>query len=191
MSLMWKARFTLFLIICAFVMVTGCAPRIDPTETPLAATATLTRVPATVPTQPAPTSTALPASPTPAPSATAPSPSEEVFEFTWEGSWNVWIANPKISIVNSVVFEISGADARSSWYEGTRRVNLEGTLSEDGSTITGTFWNSDVESLDIILILDPSGAFFTGIADTDIGPGQFCGTRISQDRPKPCRAETP
>ncbi len=118
-------------------------------------------------------------------------PTAETFPLAWDGEWNVWIANPKISIVNRVNFVVIDNSVRSTWYEGTRQVILEGIVNVDGTTITGVFWNSDVESLSVNLTLDPSGSFFTGIADSDTGAGQFCGTRTDPKRPDPCRTESP
>ena len=182
------------MIIFAFTWLTACAsppaptqeePARPPSQVAPSATENQLVTPPTL--EPATTPTAEPTSEP----VTQQTPEPVVYPFEWSGTWNVWIGNPKISIVNTAVFEVDQAEVRSSWYEGTRLVTLEGTLSEDGSILTGTFWNSDVEALDITLLLDPSGAFFTGIADSETGAGQFCGTRSDPSRPSPCRAEVP
>jgi hypothetical protein len=179
------------LIIFASGLLAGCmqtAPDATPTLTSSApaATAAPTATQAAAATS-SPAPTPLPTE-TPAPTATA---SPESFPFTWEGTWNIWVGSPSVSIVKTIEFEVAGSALNAVWLEGSRQVSLNGVISADGGTVSGIFRNSDAEALEVLLVLDPSGAFFTGDADSEAGPGQFCGTRTDPQRPRPCRASAP
>ena len=175
----------------AATRLTTSSPQPTQTETPLA----LEPAAETVAQTATPLATETPAE-TAAPTAAAgPSPTPfpvVAVEPDWSGDWEVYIANPRISIVKVIQFNLPTGEERSvkaEWYEGTRLVYLDAVLSENGRTITGTFWNSDVEMLDVVLTLSPDATYFTGTADSPNGPGQFCGARPGNPRPDPCRGD--
>lgn len=190
-------RSLLFAFTFAAFALTACAPAAPaPATTSTASTTAVDQAPAPAHT---PTASTTPAAPAPAhtptasstPAESAPAISPTPFPFSWAGLWNVWIGTPTISIVKTIDLLVDGTTVRAEWYEGTRHVILEGTISTDGATLTGSLWNSDVEIIPIVLVLAPEAGFFTGSADSEAGPGQFCGTRIDPARPDPCRTDPP
>lgn len=171
------------------------APTIQPSPTSPSSQPTMAETPF-VP-EPAvettsPTKTSGP-SPKPAPTEESTPQQQVDVEPDWSGDWEVYIANPRVSIVKEIQFILPmGEDlaVTAEWYEGTRLVYLDAVLSEDGRTITGTFYSSDVDVLDVVLTLSPDGTYFTGTADSADGEGQFCGARPGNPRPSPCRGDT-
>lgn len=172
--------------------LTGCATA-PTSSSPLTLTA-----PSTSPTAPArpavsqtapqrlPPSTPLPtSSPTltslPTPAVTAPP--------DWAGEWVVYLSSPVLSIVKTVRFQLpSGTDTsiRAAWTEGTRPVSFDGVLSEDRRTITGIFYNSDVDVYEFTITLYPDGLQFSGPMLGEAGAGSFCGARAALPKPNPC-----
>lgn len=123
------------------------------------------------------------------PTATVTPTAEATKEPKWSGEWEVSINAARTSILKVIQFDLPDERpgvVRAGWDEGTRSVYLEGILSADGRTITGTFWNSDVETLDFEISLLPSSEQFSGTAKDEQGSGSFCGARPGRPRPDPC-----
>jgi hypothetical protein len=175
------------------ILVTLTAAACRGPATPAAATAEAATPlpPPTATSEPAPSPTIQPtATQTHIPEPTVtPEPTNTVFvEPEWTGEWDVYLSSPTLSIVKTVRFQVipaTGAVA-AQWDEGTRTVYFEGVLSEDGRSVTGTFWNTDAESYTFTIAFLPNGTQFSGPLTAGDVTGAFCGARSGLGRPRPC-----
>lgn len=176
-------RLTEFLSLSLILLAACSTPEnIPPTATPLPVF-TQTSVSTSTPTL---TLTPLPTE-TPPPSRT-PTPVAPVAP-DWTGEWDVYLSSPILSIVKTIQFQVPVGDSleiRAEWTEGTRPVSFDGLLSIDRRTMTGQFYNTDVDVYEFTIALAPDGLSFSGPMQGDAGTGAFCGTRAGLPRPNPC-----
>ncbi|GAB4578515.1 MAG: hypothetical protein Fur0022_12500 [Anaerolineales bacterium] len=129
-------------------------------------------------------------------SSSAPSPlpsfTPALFATTspdWSGDWDVYLSSPRLSIVKTIQFQVPVGESTTIsafWVEGTRSVSFEGDLSTDRRTLSGKFYNTDVDVYEFTIALSPDGLSFSGPMTGEAGNGAFCGTRPGLPRPNPC-----